>query len=57
MLGRRVYTYVTADVECQETSRTMTTIGKVGIVIGDTQVWTNSVDVANRIRVEERRKH
>ena len=34
----------------------MTKIGEVGIVIEDTKVWTNSVEVAQRMRDEERRK-
>ena len=34
----------------------MTRIREVGIVIGDTKVWTNSVEVARQMRDEERRK-
>ena len=34
----------------------MTRIGEVGIVIGDTKVWTNSAEVPNRARDEEKRK-
>ena len=45
-----------AKCKCQETSKVMTRIGEVGIVIGDTKVWTNSVEVAQQMRDEERRK-
>ena len=37
-------------------SKAMTKIGEVGIVIENTKVWKNSVEVAHRIREEERRK-
>ena len=50
------YIWETPDVKCQDLSKQMTKIGEVGIVIEDTKVWTNSVEVTNQIRDEERRK-
>ena len=38
-----------------KTNKKMAEIGELDIVIGDTEVWTNSVEVANRIRDEDRR--
>ena len=55
-LAGEYVTWETPNVKCREASRTMTKIGEVGIVIEDTRMWRNSVEVANQIRDEERRK-
>ena len=55
-LAGEYYIWETPNVKCQDLSKKMTKIGEVGIVIEDTKVWTNSVEVAQRMRDEERRK-